>query len=211
MACSVKHFPSTIAGSAAMITFKRQIPASTRRRRSVRMSVTDEVLAANQQYAGKFNQGNLAMPPVRKLAVLACMDARLTVEQLLGLKTGDAHIIRNAGGIATEDALRSLIISHHLLGTQEFIVINHTDCGMLTFDDAELLNKLEKQTGTAVIAPVHFHAFNDVAENVRRQVARIQSHPYIPKQIPVRGFVYDVKSGKLEEIKERPVAVPRSA
>jgi carbonic anhydrase len=176
------------------------------------MSITDEVLAANQQYAGKFNQGGLAMPPARKLAVLACMDARLTVEQLLGLKTGDAHIIRNAGGIATEDALRSLIISHHLLGTQEFVVINHTDCGMLTFEDAELLNKLEKQTGTPVIAPVHFHAFKNVAENVRQQVARIKNHPYIPKHIPVRGFVYDVRTGKLEEITtERPQAVPKSA
>lgn len=176
------------------------------------MSVTDEVLAANQQFAGKFNQGDLAMPPARKLAVLACMDARLTVEQLLGLKTGDAHIIRNAGGIATVDSLRSLIISHYLLGTQEFVVINHTDCGMLTFDDADLVSKLEKQTGTAVIEPVHFHAFKDVAENVRRQVVRIKNHPYIPKHISVRGFVYDVKTGKLEEISvERPVAVPKSA
>ena len=176
------------------------------------MSVTDEVLAANRQYAGKFNQGGLAMPPARKLAVLACMDARLTIEQFLGLKTGDAHIIRNAGGVATVDAVRSLIISHHLLGTQEFVVINHTDCGMLTFEDSELLSKLEQQTGTAAIAPVHFHAFKDVVENVRRQVARIKSHPYIPKHIPVRGFVYDVKTGKLEEISaERPLAVPKSA
>jgi carbonic anhydrase len=176
------------------------------------MSVTDDVLAANREYAGKFNQGGLAMPPARKLAVLACMDARLTVEQLLGLKTGDAHIIRNAGGIATVDALRSLIISHHLLGTKEFVVINHTDCGMLTFDDSDLLRRLEKQTGTPAIEPVHFHAFKDVAENVQRQVARINSHPYIPKHISVRGFVYDVKTGKLEEISvERPVAVPKSA
>src|SRR6202140_2966610 len=123
------------------------------------MSITDEVLAANQQYASKFDKGGLAMPPAKKLAVLACMDARISVEELLGLKTGDAHIIRNAGGIATEDALRSLIISHHLLGTQEFIVINHTDCGMLTFSDHDLLHKLEEKTGVATIAPVHFHAF----------------------------------------------------
>src|SRR5262249_29756676 len=126
---------------------RRQTPAGTNQ---TGMSVTDEVLAANRQYAEKFNQGSLAMPPARRLAVLACMDARLTIEQLLGLKTGDAHIIRNAGGIATVDALRSLIISHHLLGTQEFVVINHTDCGMLTFEDSDLLSKLEKQTGTAV-------------------------------------------------------------
>src|ERR1700724_4764004 len=112
------------------------------------MSTTDEVLAANQQYASKFDEGNLAMPPAKKLAILACMDARLSVEQLLGLKTGDAHIIRNAGGIATEDALRSLIISHHLVGTQEFIVINHTDCGMLAFKDEALRKHLEQKTGS---------------------------------------------------------------
>ena len=117
------------------------------------MSVTDEVLVANQQYAANFKLGGLAMPPAKKLAVLACMDARISVEDLLGLKTGDAHIIRNAGGIATEDALRSLIISHHLLWTQEFIVINHTDCGMLTFSDHDLLHKLEENTGVAAIAP----------------------------------------------------------
>jgi carbonic anhydrase len=163
------------------------------------MSVTDEVLLANQQYAGNFKLGGLAMLPARKLAVLACMDARITVEQVLGLKTGDAHIIRNAGGIATEDALRSLIISHHLLGTQEFIVINHTDCGMVTFSDHELLHKLEEKTGAATIAPVHFHAFKNVESNVRQQVARIKNHPYV-QNIPVRGFVFDVKSGKLAEV-----------
>lgn len=175
------------------------------------MSVTDEVLSANQRYAAQFKLGGLAMPPARKLAVLACMDARLTVEQLLGLNTGDAHVIRNAGGIASEDALRSLIISHHLLGTQEFIVINHTDCGMLTFEDHELLHRLEQQTGVASVAPVHFHAFKDVEANVRRQVARIESHPYV-QGIPVRGFVYDVKTGRLNEVaEERPKAVPKSA
>jgi carbonic anhydrase len=166
------------------------------------MSITDEVLAANQQYASKFDKGSLAMPPAKKLAILACMDARLTVEQLLGLKTGDAHIIRNAGGIATEDALRSLIISHHLLGTQEFIVINHTDCGMVTFTDDQLLDKLEQQTGVSAVTPAHFHSFKDVEQNVRRQVARIKDHPYV-QDIPVRGFVYDVKSGKLSEVSEQ--------
>ena len=166
------------------------------------MSSTDEVLAANQQYASKFDKGNLAMPPAKKLAILACMDARLTVEQLLGLKTGDAHIIRNAGGIATEDALRSLIISHHLLGTQEFIVINHTDCGMATFTDDQLLGKLEQKTGVSAVTPSHFHCFKDVEQNVRRQVARIKNHPYV-RDIPVRGFVYDVKSGKLSEVSDQ--------
>ena len=165
------------------------------------MSVTDEILLANEKYATMFNLGGLAMPPARKLAVLTCMDARLTVEQLLGLKTGDAHIIRNAGGIATEDALRSLILSHHLLGTQEFVVINHTDCGMLTFEDDQLLRKLEEQTGTSAIAPVHFYSFKDIEKNVRQQMARIKGHPYVC-HIPVRGFIYDVKSGRLAEVAE---------
>ncbi len=148
------------------------------------MSVTDEVLKANENYTGTFNLGHLPMPPARKLAIVACMDARLTVEQALGLKTGEAHIIRNAGGIVTEDALRSLIISHHLLGTQEFIIINHT----------------EEKTGTATVAPVHFHAFRDPEENVRLQVQRVKSHPWIPKHISVRGFVHDVKTGRLHEV-----------
>jgi carbonic anhydrase len=169
------------------------------------MSVTEELLQANQNYAASFDQGALAMPPARKIAILACMDARLTVEPMLGLKTGDAHIIRNAGGIATEDALRSLIISHHLLGTQEFIVINHTDCGMLTFNDHDLLHKLEEQSGQSAIAPVHFHSFQNLERNVRRQVARIKNHPYV-HNIPVRGFVYDVKTGKLAEVKEEAAA-----
>ena len=165
------------------------------------MSAIDDVVLANQQYAAKFDQGALNLPPARRLAVLACMDSRMDVIALLGLKIGDAHIIRNAGGIATEDALRSLIISHHLLGTQEFIVINHTDCGMVTFTDEQLLDKLEEKTGATAIAPVHFHAFKDLERNVRRQVARIKSHPFV-KNIPVRGFVYDVKSGKLAEVSE---------
>lgn len=175
------------------------------------MSITDELLAANQQYASKFELGGLAMPPARKVAILACMDARLSVEQFLGLKTGDAHIIRNAGGIATEDAVRSLIISHHLLGTQEFLVINHTDCGMVTFVDGQLLDKLEEKTGVSAVSPTHFHAFKDVEHNVRQQVARIKNHPYV-RDIPVRGFIYDVKSGKLNEVTEqRPRSSQQSA
>ena len=164
------------------------------------MSTTDELLHANERYAQNFNLGHLPMPPARKLAVLACMDARLTIEQILGLKTGEGHIIRNAGGIATDDALRSLIISHHLLGTQEFLIINHTDCGMLTFEDKDLFNRLERQTGTAVVAPLYFHAFSDPESNVRRQIERVRSHPWIPKQIPVRGFIYDLKTGRLREV-----------
>jgi carbonic anhydrase len=166
------------------------------------MSVTDEVLHADETYARDFKLGDLPMPPARKLAILACMDARLTVEQFCGLKTGDAHIIRNAGGIATEDALRSLIISHHLLGAQEFMVINHTDCGMLTFKDEALREQLETKTGARPVAPAHFHAFDDLEENVRVQVERIKSHPWVPKHILVRGFVYDVKTGRLHEVME---------
>ena len=164
------------------------------------MGVTDEVLKANEEYAKNFQLGDLPMPPGRKLAIIACMDARVTVEDLAGLKTGDAHIIRNAGGIVTEDALRSLIISHHLLGTQEFIVINHTDCGMLTFKDEELRNNLEQSTGTATGTPAHFHAFSDLEENVRSQVQKVKSHPWVPKGIPVRGFIFDVKTGRLKEV-----------
>jgi carbonic anhydrase len=170
------------------------------------MSVTDQALAANKKFAATFDKGNLPMPPARQLAVLACMDARINVERMLSLDLGDAHVIRNAGGIASEDAVRSLIISHHLLGTQEFIVINHTDCGMLTFEDHELANRLERTTGQAVVAPVHFHAFKDVEANVRQQVSRIRNHPWIPEHITVRGFVYDVRSGRLEEVEQQPLA-----
>lgn len=165
------------------------------------MGVTDEVIRANQGYARDFKLGHLPMPPGRKLAIVACMDARMTIEPMLGLRTGDAHVIRNAGGLVTEDALRSLIISHHLLGTQEFMIIEHTDCGMLTFADDELRDRLEKQTGNSSTVPVAFHAFRDVEENLQRQMRRARSHPWIPKEIPIRGFVYDVKSGRLKEVR----------
>lgn len=165
------------------------------------MSTIDDVLKNNQQYTRSFALGDLPIPPARKLAIVACMDARLTVEAFLGLKTGDAHIIRNAGGIVTEDALRSLIISHHLLGTQEFMIINHTDCGMLTFQDAALKEKLRHETHTSVVAPEAFHAFSDLETNVREQIEKVKSHPWIPASIPVRGFVYDVKTGTLTEVR----------
>ncbi len=164
------------------------------------MSVIDEVLGANREYADSFKLGNLAMPPSRKLAIVACMDARLTIEPMLGLKTGEAHIIRNAGGIVTEDALRSLIISHYLLATQEFMIVNHTDCGMLTFKDQDLHQKLRSQTGAVAVAPSAFLAFPDVEENVRTQMLKLRSHPWVPREIAVRGFVYDVHSGKLSEV-----------
>ncbi len=173
------------------------------------MGAIDDALRANNRYSSGFRLAHLPMPPAKHLAVLACMDARLTVEEILGLETGDAHVIRNAGGIATEDAIRSLLISHHLLSTREFVVINHTDCGMLTFKDHELLSRLERETGTAVVGPAHFHAFSDLEENVRRQIQKIRAHPWIPRAIPVRGFVYDVGSGKLNEVEVGEVAVRR--
>jgi len=164
------------------------------------MSVINEALQANSRYARDFTLGHLPMPPARKLAVVACMDARLTVEQVLGLRTGDAHIIRNAGGIVTEDVIRSLLISHYLLGTEEWMIINHTDCGMLTFKDEKLLARLQREWETTAVSPAHFHAFSDVEENVRRQIQKVQSHPWVSGEIPVRGFIYDVKTGQLSEV-----------
>jgi carbonic anhydrase len=161
----------------------------------------EENLAANQQYAEKFALGHLPMPPARKLAVVACMDARLTVEQFLGLKTGDAHIIRNAGGLVTEDALRSLIISSYLLGTRTYYVIQHTDCGMLTFTDEKLREKLKTETGHDA-SHLHFHSFSDVEKSVKKQLQSIRSNPFLPRDIDVHGFIYDVRTGKLREIRE---------
>jgi carbonic anhydrase len=165
------------------------------------MGIYEENLAANQQYAEKFALGHLPMPPARKLAVVACMDARLTVEQFLGLKTGDAHIIRNAGGLVTEDASRSLIISSHLLGTRTYYVIQHTDCGMLTFTDEKLREKLKTETGHDA-SHLHFHSFSDVEKSVKKQLQTIRSNPFLPRDIDVHGFIYDVRTGKLREIRE---------
>jgi carbonic anhydrase len=165
-----------------------------------KLSVADELLKANQEFVKNFDLGELAVKPLRRVAVLACMDSRILFERCLGLHPGDAHMIRNAGGIATEDALRSLIVSHHLLDTQEFIIINHTDCGLLRVREDELKNKLAEKMGTAARTPSHFYAFEDLEENVRQQVRRVKAHPWIPKHIPVRGFVYDVKTGALREV-----------
>ena len=165
------------------------------------MSVADELLAANEIFARSFNLGDLSVRPRRHAAVLACMDSRILFEHCLGLRPGDAHMIRNAGGIATEDAIRSLIVSHHLLDTQEFIIINHTDCGLLKVNEYELRAKLTERMGTVAAEPAHFHAFDDLDENVRQQIHRIKSHPWIPKHIPVRGFIYDVTTGRLTEVK----------
>jgi len=169
----------------------------------------DEVLKSNHARAQDFRSPDLEKPPARKLAVVACMDARLSIGPMLGLQTGDAHIIRNAGGIVTEDALRSLIISHHLLGTNEFMIINHTDCGMMGFRDDELRSRLQEQTGEYPLAPERFHAFIDVEENVRTQIRKLRLHPWIPKSISVRGFIFDVKTGRLNEVSPLHAAVAK--
>ena len=164
------------------------------------MSAIDEVVEANRRYAEGFALGHLTSPPMRRLAVVACMDSRLSLEQMLGLKMGDAHMIRNAGGIVTDDVLRSLIISHYQLFTQEIMIINHTDCGLLTFKDEDLRTRLQQVTGTDAVAPARFYTFSDLAENVRHQVQKVRSHPWMPGHVMVRGFIYDVRTGRLSEV-----------
>lgn len=168
------------------------------------MSEFNKILAANEEYSKDFRHGQLSHIPSRKIAILTCMDTRLAVEDFLGLKTGDAHILRNAGGIATDDAIRSLIISHELSGTEEFFVINHTNCAMLTFNDEDLRKKLSEKYKTNASAP-EFHSFPDLEANVKNQIDKIKSTPFLPKDIQVYGFVYDVKTGRLKEVagKER--------
>jgi carbonic anhydrase len=163
------------------------------------MSVIDEVLEANEVYARTHELRRLTPRPARKLAVLTCMDTRLSI-QTLGLKTGDAHIIRNAGGIVTDDVLRSLVISHYLLGTEEFMVINHTDCGLMLTTEQDLRTQIQNRAGTAAVAPAFFYTFQNIDENVRHQLQKLRTHPWIPKQVAVRGFVYDVSCGRLREI-----------
>jgi len=165
------------------------------------MSVIDEVLEANELYSHTHELRRLTPRPERQLAILTCMDTRLSI-RTLGLKTGDAHIIRNAGGIVTDDALRSLLVSHYLLETHEFMIINHTDCGLMHTTEADLRNRIQNRAGTAAVAPAFFYAFQNIDENVRHQLQKLRSHPWIPKQIKIRGFVYDVSSGKLREVKE---------
>lgn len=163
------------------------------------MSAIDAFLAANTQYAATFSQGDLPMPPARQAAILVCMDARLDPAKALGLAAGDAHVIRNAGGLATDDALRSLVISTQLLGTREVLVIHHTDCGMLTFTNEELRAQLAREQGVDASA-IDFRPFRDLEESVRRDVATIRASPLLPPELVVRGFIYDVHTGALREI-----------
>jgi carbonic anhydrase len=162
------------------------------------MSATDDLLANNETYAAAFDKGDLPVPPARKVAVVACMDARLHVSALLGLSEGDAHIIRNAGGVVTDDAIRSLAISQRLLGTEEIILIHHTGCGMLTFSDDEFRSSIEQETG---IKPEWAaESFTDLEGDVRQSMARITASPFLPHKDSVRGFIYEVESGRLREV-----------
>jgi carbonic anhydrase len=163
------------------------------------MSVTDELLANAERYAEAFDGGGLPMPPAKRVAVLACMDARLNPYGLLGLSEGDAHVIRNAGGVVTDDEIRSLAISQRLLGTEEIILIHHTDCGMLTFTDDEFSSQLQQDTG--VEPEWTAETFTDLDEDVRRSIARIKASPFIPKKDQIRGFVFDVQTGRLTEVR----------
>jgi len=162
------------------------------------MSTTDELLRNAQTYADSFNKGDLPLPPARKVAVLACMDARLNPYGILGLQEGDAHVIRNAGGVVTDDEIRSLAISQRLLGTEEIMLIRHTDCGMLTFSDDEFKRSIQDEVG---IKPEWAaEAFGDLDEDVRQSVARIKASPFIPRKDSIRGFVYEVETGRLREV-----------
>lgn len=162
------------------------------------MTVIDEFLQANNEYASHFQKGDLPMPPARKVAVLACMDARLDPARILGLEEGDAHVIRNGGGRAA-DALRSLIISEQLLGTNTIVILHHTDCGMLTFTDEALHEKVKKEL-SADADHIAFMPFKDLEQSVRDDVAFLRSSPLIPQSIDIRGFIYDVKTGKLRAV-----------
>jgi len=163
------------------------------------MATFDELTAANRQFAQTFDRGDLPMPPGRKLAVLTCMDARLHPEKFLGLDIGDAHVIRNAGGRASEDAIRSLVISERLLGTNEIVVIHHTDCGMMTFRNEDLVTKIRADLGVDA-SNRDFLPFTDLEESVRAEVKPLRESALIPDDIPIAGAIYDVRSGQLREV-----------
>jgi carbonic anhydrase len=162
------------------------------------MPVTDDLLQRNEAYARERATGALPMPPARHLAVVACMDARLNLYGLLGLEEGEAHVIRNAGGVVTDDVVRSLLISQRLLGTQEIVLIHHTDCGMLTFKDDDVKDTVQSDTGLK--PPFALEAFADLETDVRQSIARIKASPFVPNKTSVRGFVFDVATGRLNEV-----------
>lgn len=162
------------------------------------MSETDGLVNANAQYAERFELGDLPVPPAKRVAVVTCMDARLDPSRMLGLKVGDAHVIRNAGGIVTEDVIRSLMVSQHLLDTREVVVIHHTGCGMLMLTEDELEDRIERETG--VRPPFAAGAFSDLEQSLRESLERIRSSPFLSHSGTVRGFVFDVKTGLLREV-----------
>jgi len=162
------------------------------------MSATEEFLVNNESYAENFTKDGQPMPPAKKVSIVACMDARIETGRLLGLEEGDAHVIRNAGGVVTDDVIRSLAISQRLLGTQEIILIHHTDCGMLTFKDDEVKAQIEADTGLR--PPFALEAFSDLEDDVRQSIRRIQASPFVPHKDEIRGFVYDVETGRLNEV-----------
>jgi carbonic anhydrase len=162
------------------------------------MSVIDELVQSAEAYGERFEKGELPLPPAKHVAVLACMDARLNPYGLLGLSEGDAHVIRNAGGVVTDDEIRSLSISQRLLGTEEIMLIHHTDCGMLTFRDDDFRRQIQDETGIKPAWPAE--CFDDIEDDVRQSIARIKASPFIPKKDKVRGFVYEVESGRLREV-----------
>lgn len=162
------------------------------------MSAIDDFLANNERYADGFSKGDLPIPPAKGIAVVACMDARLETGALLGLDEGDAHVIRNAGGVVTDDVIRSLTISQRLLGTREIMLIHHTDCGMLTFEDGDVKNRIMEDTG--IRPPFAMEAFPDLDGDVRQSIARIQASPFVPNKDQVRGFVYECETGRLREV-----------
>ena len=162
------------------------------------MGVTDDLLKNNEEYARGFDKGDLPLPPAKGVAVVACMDARLDVHAMLGLELGDAHVIRNAGGVITDDEIRSLVISQRMLGTTEIVLIHHTDCGMLTFSDDEVKEQIQADTG--IKPEFALEAFSDLEGDVRQSMARIQASPFIPNKEATRGFVYEVETGRLREV-----------
>lgn len=162
------------------------------------MSAIDSYLENNAKYADGFSKGDLPVPPARKIAIIACMDARLETGALLGLDEGDAHVIRNAGGVVTDDAIRSLTISQRLLGTREVMLIHHTDCGMLTFTDAEFKDSIERETG--IRPPFSMEAFRNLEDDVGQSIARIEASPFVKHKDEIRGFVYEVETGRLREV-----------
>ncbi len=163
------------------------------------MSAIDGYLRNNAKYAASFSKGDLPLPPAKKIAIVACMDARLEMGSLLGLKEGEAHVIRNAGGVVTDDVIRSLTISQRLLETREIMLIHHTDCGMLTFTDADLKQAIEKETG--IRPPFAMETFSELEGDVRQSIARIQASPFVVHKDRIRGFVYEVETGRLREVK----------